>query len=69
MTFAFLLLFLFQRRKNQRLHAGIRERLEREVALRTAELREAQDGLVHAAKMAARWGRCRRPWRMRSTSR
>nr|WP_322938977.1 ATP-binding protein [Pseudomonas sp. s4] len=53
MTFAFLLLFLFQRRKNQRLHAGIRERLEREVALRTAELREAQDGLVHAAKMAA----------------
>ncbi|CDM42901.1 sensor histidine kinase [Ectopseudomonas oleovorans] len=53
MTFAFLLLFLFQRRKNQRLQAGIRERLEREVALRTAELREAQDGLVHAAKMAA----------------
>jgi len=53
MTFAFLLLFLFQRRKNQRLQAGIRERLEREVALRTAELRQAQDGLVHAAKMAA----------------
>ncbi|WP_315287006.1 ATP-binding protein [Ectopseudomonas oleovorans] len=53
MTFAFLLLFLFQRRKNQRLQAGIRERLEREVALRTAELREAQEGLVHAAKMAA----------------
>ncbi|MDG9759929.1 ATP-binding protein [Pseudomonas sediminis] len=53
MTLAFLLLFLFQRRKNQRLQAGIRERLEREVALRTAELREAQDGLVHAAKMAA----------------
>lgn len=53
MTFAFLLLFLAQRRKNQRLQAGIRERLEREVALRTAELREAQDGLVHAAKMAA----------------
>nr|WP_100546574.1 MULTISPECIES: ATP-binding protein [unclassified Pseudomonas] len=53
MTFAFLLLFLIQRRKNQRLQAGIRERLEREVELRTAELREAQDGLVHAAKMAA----------------
>lgn len=53
MTFAFLLLFLAQRRKNQRLQAGIRERLEREVALRTAELREAQEGLVHAAKMAA----------------
>ena len=53
MTLAFLLLFLAQRRKNQRLQAGIRERLEREVALRTAELREAQDGLVHAAKMAA----------------
>jgi len=53
MTFAFLLLFLFQRRKNQRLQAGIRERLEREVALRTAELRQAQEGLVHAAKMAA----------------
>ncbi len=53
MTFAFLLLFLSQRRKNQRLQAGIRERLEREVALRTAELRQAQDGLVHAAKMAA----------------
>ncbi|WP_192984307.1 ATP-binding protein [Pseudomonas sp. EggHat1] len=53
MTLAFLFLFLAQRRKNQRLQAGIRERLEREVALRTAELREAQDGLVHAAKMAA----------------
>src|SRR5690606_27638603 len=53
MTFAFLLLFLFQRRKNQRLQAGIRERLEREVGLRSAELREAQDGLGQAAKMAA----------------
>ncbi|MHA6491825.1 sensor histidine kinase [Pseudomonas borbori] len=53
MTLAFLLLFLAQRRKTQRLQAGIRERLEREVALRTAELREAQEGLVHAAKMAA----------------
>ena len=53
MTFAFLLLFLAQRRKNQRLQAGIRERLEREVARRTAELRQAQEGLVHAAKMAA----------------
>ncbi|WP_161864314.1 sensor histidine kinase [Pseudomonas yangonensis] len=53
MTCAFLLLFLAQRRKTQRLQVGIRERLEREVALRTAELREAQDGLVHAAKMAA----------------
>lgn len=52
-TLAFLLLFLVQRRKNQRLQAGIRERLEREVELRTSELREAQDGLVHAAKMAA----------------
>ena len=68
MTFAFLLLFLAQRRKNQRLQAGIRERLEREVALRTAELRQAQEGLVHAAKMAA-LGRCRRRWRTRSTSR
>lgn len=53
MTLAFLLLYLAQRRKNQRLQAGIRERLEREVALRTAELRQAQEGLVHAAKMAA----------------
>jgi two-component system C4-dicarboxylate transport sensor histidine kinase DctB len=53
MTLAFLLLFLAQRRKNQRLHAGIRERLEREVALRTEELRTAQDELVHAARMAA----------------
>ena len=53
MTCAFLLLFLAQRRKTRRLQVGIRERLEREVALRTAELREAQDGLVHAAKMAA----------------
>ena len=53
MTCTFLLLFLAQRRKTQRLQVGIRERLEREVALRTAELREAQDGLVHAAKMAA----------------
>lgn len=53
MTLAFLLLFLAQRRKTQRLQAGIRERLEREVTLRTAELREAQEGLVHAAKMAA----------------
>jgi len=53
MTLAFLLLYLFQRRKTQRLQAGIRVRLEREVALRTAELREAQEGLVHAAKMAA----------------
>lgn len=52
-TLAFLLLFLLQRRKTQRLQAGIRERLEREVTLRTAELREAQEGLVHAAKMAA----------------
>ncbi|UTW05883.1 sensor histidine kinase [Pseudomonas benzenivorans] len=53
MTLAFLLLYLAQRRNNQRLQAGIRERLEREVTLRTAELREAQEGLVHAAKMAA----------------
>ncbi|MDH1263763.1 ATP-binding protein [Pseudomonas sp. GD03944] len=53
MTLAFLCLFLAQRSKNQRLQAGIRERLEREVTLRTAELREAQEGLVHAAKMAA----------------
>jgi two-component system C4-dicarboxylate transport sensor histidine kinase DctB len=53
MALAFLLLYLAQWRKNQRLQAGIRERLEREVALRTSELREAQEGLVHAAKMAA----------------
>ena len=53
MTLAFLLLYLAQRRKTQRLQVVIRERLEREVALRTAELREAQEGLVHAAKMAA----------------
>lgn len=53
MTLAFLLLFLAQRRKTQRLQAGIRERLEQEVSARTAELREAQEGLVHAAKMAA----------------
>ncbi|MAB98020.1 MAG: two-component sensor histidine kinase [Pseudomonadaceae bacterium] len=53
MTLVFLLLYLVQRRKNQRLQIGIRERLEREVELRTAELHEAQEGLVHAAKMAA----------------
>ena len=53
LTLVFLVLFLLQRRKNRRLQANIRERLEREVALRTAELRAAQDGLVHAAKMAA----------------
>lgn len=53
MTLAFLLLFLAQRRKTQRLQTGIRERLEREVTLRTSELRAAQEGLVHAAKMAA----------------
>ncbi|WP_277373352.1 ATP-binding protein [Pseudomonas sp. AA-38] len=52
-TLAFLLLFLAQRRKNLRLQADIRERLEREVELRTSELREAQEGLVHAARMAA----------------
>jgi len=49
----FLSLFLVQRRKNQRLQMGIRERLERQVTLRTAELREAQEDLVQAAKMAA----------------
>lgn len=53
LALAFLLLFLVQRRKNRRLQAGIRERLEREVELRTAELRQAQEGLVHAARMAA----------------
>ncbi|MDD1506096.1 sensor histidine kinase [Pseudomonas sp. CNPSo 3701] len=53
LTLVFLVLFLLQRRKNQRLQASIRENLEREVTLRTAELREAQQGLVHAAKMAA----------------
>ncbi len=53
LTLVFLVLFLVQRRKNRRLQASIRERLEREVTLRTAELREAQEGLVHAAKMAA----------------
>lgn len=53
MALVFLLLFLNQRRKNQRLQASIRERLEREVELRTEELRQAQEGLVHAAKMAA----------------
>jgi len=53
MTLTFLWLFLAQRRKTQRLQDGIRERLEREVTLRTAELREAQESLVHAAKMAA----------------
>ncbi|PZW45508.1 ATP-binding protein [Pseudomonas sp. URMO17WK12:I2] len=53
LTLVFLVLFLLQRRKNQRLQASIRENLEREVMLRTAELREAQEGLVHAAKMAA----------------
>ncbi|TBU92069.1 sensor histidine kinase [Phytopseudomonas dryadis] len=53
LTLVFLVLFLLQRHKNQRLQASIRENLEREVTLRTAELREAQEGLVHAAKMAA----------------
>lgn len=53
MTLVFFLLFLYQRYKMQRLQAGIRQRLERKVSQRTAELRQAQDGLVHAAKMAA----------------
>lgn len=53
LALTFLLLFLAQRRKNLRLQASIRESLEREVELRTAELRQAQEGLVHAAKMAA----------------
>lgn len=52
-TLAFLLLYLYQRRKNQRLQARSREDLERLVNARTAELRMAQDELVHAAKMAA----------------
>ncbi|WP_462380399.1 ATP-binding protein [Pseudomonas sp. Marseille-QA0892] len=52
-TLAFLLLYLYQRRKNQRLQARNREELEHLVNARTAELRMAQDELVHAAKMAA----------------
>ncbi|KFJ91898.1 cytochrome C biogenesis protein CcmE [Pseudomonas sp. 1-7] len=57
MTFAFLLLFLFQRRKNQRLQAGIRERLEREVAGRPEAVRDGLqriDGLLQ--RMAALTG-------------
>ncbi|PAU52223.1 sensor histidine kinase [Pseudomonas indica] len=53
MTLAFLLLYLAQREKNRRLQQRSREELERLVEERTAELRTAQDELVHAAKMAA----------------
>ncbi|TLX57644.1 sensor histidine kinase [Stutzerimonas nosocomialis] len=53
MTLAFLLLFLAQRRKTRRLEARSRSELEQLVQARTAELRTAQDELVHAARMAA----------------
>ncbi|GGJ94620.1 ATP-binding protein [Pseudomonas matsuisoli] len=53
LTLAFLLLYLYQRRKNQRLQARNRAELEELVEARTAELRTAQEELVQAAKMAA----------------
>src|SRR5690606_2862371 len=53
MTLAFLLLHLAQRRKTRRVEQRSRQELERLVEARTRELRTAQDGLVHAARMAA----------------
>ncbi len=53
LALAFLLLFLVQRQKNRRLRQRSRAELERLVDERTAELRQAQDELVQAAKMAA----------------
>ena len=53
LALAFLLLFLAQRQKNRRLRQRSRAELERLVDERTAELRQAQDELVQAAKMAA----------------
>lgn len=53
MTLAFLLLYLAQRRKTRRVEQRSRIELERLVEARTRELRTAQDGLVHAARMAA----------------
>lgn len=52
-TAVFLLLWLLQRRKTQRLQQRSREELERLVEERTAALRTAQDELVQAAKLAA----------------
>ncbi|SEJ60986.1 two-component system, NtrC family, C4-dicarboxylate transport sensor histidine kinase DctB [Pseudomonas linyingensis] len=53
LALVFLLLFLAQREKNRRLLQRSRVELERLVDERTAELRQAQDELVQAAKMAA----------------
>ena len=53
MTLAFLLLYLAQRRKTRRVEQRSRNELERLVEARTRELQTAQDGLVHAARMAA----------------
>lgn len=53
MTLAFLLLYLAQRRKTRRVEQRSRGELERLVEARTRELQTAQDGLVHAARMAA----------------
>src|SRR5690606_32656920 len=53
MTLAFLLLYLAQRRKTRRVEQRSRNQLERLVEERTRELQTAQDGLVHAARMAA----------------
>ncbi|HSC84538.1 MAG TPA: ATP-binding protein [Pseudomonas sp.] len=49
----FLLLWLLQRRKTQRLQQRSREELERLVEERTAALHTAQDELVQATKLAA----------------
>lgn len=53
LTLVFLLLYLAQRRKNRRLQRRNQLRLEREVELRTQELRQAQNELVQAGKLAA----------------
>lgn len=53
LALCFLLLFLAQRRQNRRLAQRSRHELEHLVAMRTQELRTAQDELVHAARMAA----------------
>lgn len=53
LALCFLGLFLAQRRKLHRLEQHARGELERLVAQRTDELRQAQDELLHAARMAA----------------
>lgn len=53
LALAFLLLFVLQWRRNRLLRLRQRAELEKLVAARTAQLRQAQDELVQATKMAA----------------